>query len=157
MMYRIFWRVLYVGWQVIKTYIVVIMMTFCLDIVLRVDRRCLSCRKARYSNEFVISLVLNWNIPTAVDPRSLKFAYVRYTELFTMIVGVVTTCHTQCTSDRSICIFFLFISMGLRQGLGLCSSSSRKYPGTEGCYMPQTVGTKLIIVFMLVESQRVHI
>jgi len=24
------------------------------------------------------------------------------------------------------------ISMGLRQGSGLCSSSSRKYPGTEG-------------------------
>jgi len=27
---------------------------------------------------------------------------------------------------------FLFSSMGLRQGSGLRSSSSRKYPGTEG-------------------------
>ena len=30
-----------------------------------------------------------------------------YTELFKMIVGVLTTCHTQCTWDRSVCIFFL--------------------------------------------------
>jgi len=28
--------------------------------------------------------------------------------------------------------FFLFISMGLRRGSGLCSSSSCKYPGTVG-------------------------
>jgi len=27
-----------------------------------------------------------------------------YTGLFKMIVGVLTTCHTQCTWDRSICI-----------------------------------------------------
>jgi len=29
--------------------------------------------------------------------------------------------------------------MGLRQGSDLRSFSSRKYPGTEGCYMLQTV------------------
>ena len=28
-----------------------------------------------------------------------------YTGLFEMIVGVLTTCHTQHTRDRSICIF----------------------------------------------------
>ena len=28
-----------------------------------------------------------------------------YTGLFEMIVGVLTTCHTQYTSDSSICIF----------------------------------------------------
>jgi hypothetical protein len=78
MMYHIFWRVLYVGWQVIKTYIVVIMVTFCLDIVLLVDRRCLSYRKPRFSNEFAISLVLIRNMRSTVDPRSLKFGYVRY-------------------------------------------------------------------------------
>jgi hypothetical protein len=33
--------------------------------------------------------------------------------------------------------------MGLRQGSGLCSSSSRKYPGTEGSYMLQTVWNAL--------------
>ena len=33
--------------------------------------------------------------------------------------------------------------MGLRQGSGLCSSSSPKYPGTEGCYMLQTVWNEL--------------
>ena len=48
-----------------------------------------------------------------------------------MIVGVLTTRHTRYTLERSICIF-LFLSMGLRQGSGLCSSCSRKYPGTEG-------------------------
>ena len=30
-----------------------------------------------------------------------------YTGLFEMIVGVLTTCHTQCTSDMRVC-FFLF-------------------------------------------------
>ena len=30
-----------------------------------------------------------------------------YTGLFKMIVGVLTTCHTQCTWDRCICIFFM--------------------------------------------------
>jgi len=29
------------------------------------------------------------------------------TGLFEMIIGVLTTCHTQCTSDRIICIFYL--------------------------------------------------
>ena len=33
--------------------------------------------------------------------------------------------------------------MWLRQGSGLCSSSSRKYRGTEGCYMLQTVWNEL--------------
>ena len=31
-----------------------------------------------------------------------------YTGLFEMIVGVLTSCHTQYTWDSSICIFFLF-------------------------------------------------
>ena len=33
--------------------------------------------------------------------------------------------------------------MGLRQGSGLCSSSPRKYPLSEGCYMLQTVWDEL--------------
>jgi len=32
-----------------------------------------------------------------------------YTGLFEMIVGVLTTCHTQYTRDSSICIFFYLI------------------------------------------------
>jgi len=47
------------------------------------------------------------------------------TELFEMIVGVLTTSFSRCNPMR-------FLSMGLRQRSGLCSSSSRKYPGTEG-------------------------
>ena len=33
-----------------------------------------------------------------------KFVYI-YTGLLKMIVGVLTTCHTQYASDNSICIF----------------------------------------------------
>ena len=39
--------------------------------------------------------------------------------------------------------FFLFLYIGLRQGSDLFSSSSRKYPGTEGCYMLHTVWNEL--------------
>jgi len=39
--------------------------------------------------------------------------------------------------------------MGLRQESGLCSSSSRKYPGTEGCYMLQTVWNTRLSVWCL--------
>jgi len=48
------------------------------------------------------------------------------TGLFEMIVGVLTTAisFSRCNPMR-------FLSMGLRQGSGLCSSSSRKYPGIE--------------------------
>jgi len=59
-----------------------------------------------------------------------------------MIVGVLTACHTQYTLF-SRCNPMSFLSMGLRQGSGLCSSSSHKYPGTEGCYMLQTVWNEL--------------
>jgi len=48
-----------------------------------------------------------------------------------MTVGVLTTFHTHYTSF-SRCRPMWFLSMGLRQGSGLCSPSSRKYPGTEG-------------------------
>ena len=44
-----------------------------------------------------------------------------------MIVGVLTI-----ATSFSRCNPLWFLSMGLRQGSGLCSSSSRKYPGTEG-------------------------
>jgi len=60
------------------------------------------------------------------------------TRLFKIIVGGLTACHTQYTSF-SRCNHMWFLSMGLRQGSGLCSSSSRKYTGTEGCYMLQAV------------------
>ena len=62
--------------------------------------------------------------------------WAKSTGLFKMIARVLTTCHTQYTSF-SRCKPMWFPNMGLRQGSGLCSSSSRKYPGTEGCYMLQ--------------------
>jgi len=50
-----------------------------------------------------------------------------HTGLFEMIVGVLTT-----ATSFSRCNAMWFLSMGLRQGSGSCSYSSRKYPGTEG-------------------------
>jgi len=60
------------------------------------------------------------------------------------------TIHSRCNPIR-------FLSMGLRQGSGFCSFSSRKYPGTEPPLKPSplTYGTNSIIVLMFVESQRV--
>jgi len=52
---------------------------------------------------------------------------VRTTGLFEMIVGVLTT-----ATSFARCNPLWFLSMGLRQVSGLCSSSSCKYPGTEG-------------------------
>jgi len=76
-----------------------------------------------------------------------------------MIVGVLTSLFR--------CNPLWFPSMGLRQGSGLCSFSSRKYPlnwryeselplqpSPLTCY--RQFGTNSIIVLMLVESQRVH-
>jgi len=62
--------------------------------------------------------------------------------LFKIIVGMLTNCHTQYIL-LSRCNPLRFLSMGLRQGSGLFSSSSRKYPGTEGSYMLQTVWNEL--------------
>ena len=123
-----------------------------------------------------------------------------------MIVGVLTTCHTQYTWDSSICIFLFnrttlpsfcyipyrcslcapfvilqtssaftaamdrtwdqwwsdatrlatsfsrcnpmwFLSMGLRQGSGLCSSSSRKYPGTRIRTAIETITADMLQTF----------
>jgi len=49
------------------------------------------------------------------------------TGLFEMTVGVLTTATSYSRFNP-----MWFLSMGLRQRSGLCSSSSRKYPGTEG-------------------------
>jgi len=59
-----------------------------------------------------------------------------------MVVGVLTTCHTQYTSF-SRCNPMWFLSTGLRQRPGLCSSSSHQYPEPKGCYMLQTFWNEL--------------
>ena len=46
----------------------------------------------------------------AVNPcirRMIMDISPHYTGLFKMNVGVLTNCHTQNTSDSSICVFFL--------------------------------------------------
>ena len=61
-----------------------------------------------------------------------------YTGLFKMIVGVLTTCHTQHTWDSSICIFFLVNRTTLQVFVTYLTGAlyvpplPPKYPGTEG-------------------------
>jgi len=70
-----------------------------------------------------------------------------------MIVGVLTS--------FSRCNPMWFLSIGLRQGSGLCSSSSRKYPGTERsesepplkpspltCYKPFETNSIIVLMFV---------
>jgi len=42
-------------------------------------------------------------------PQNVAYIIKQNTGLFEMIVGVLTTCHTQYTWDRSICFFFYLI------------------------------------------------
>jgi len=44
--------------------------------------------------------------PSCMFYRLASYLRLTYTGLFKMIVGVLTTCHTQYTSDRSICFLF---------------------------------------------------
>ena len=44
------------------------------------------------------------NMSTATGAR---WILDQYTGLFEMIVGVLTTCHTQYTRDSGICVFFI--------------------------------------------------
>jgi len=50
-----------------------------------------------------------WGIRNTHYPHRLRLLFGNYhnTGLFEMTVGVLTTCHTQYTWDRSICIFLL--------------------------------------------------
>ena len=83
-----------------------------------------------------------------------------YTELFEMIVGVLTISFSRCNP-------MWFLSMGLRQGSGLCSSSSRQVsrnwryesepPLKPSSLTYEQFGMNSIIVFLFVESQGVHI
>ena len=70
---------------------------------------------------------------TAVPSYNIVYIKMTYntiqhnTGLFDMIFGVLTT-----AISFSRCNPKWFLSVGLRQGSGLCSSSSRKHPGNEG-------------------------
>ena len=59
--------------------------------------------------------MLPWTVIVTIHIHIHIYIYIyiyiythTHTALFKMIVGVLTTCHTQYTWDRSICIFFLF-------------------------------------------------
>ena len=76
-----------------------------------------------WQNELVNHLWINKKI---IDTTFRLINYI-YTGLFEMMVGVLGA-----ATSFSRCNPMWIFSMGLRQGSGLCSSSSRKYPGTEG-------------------------
>ena len=63
-------------------------------------------------------------IHTCYIAHPLQYTWSENSKLLKMIIGVLTS-FSRCNPTW-------FPSMGLRQGSGLCSSSSRKYPGTEG-------------------------
>ena len=88
------------------------------------------------------------------------------TGLFEMIVGVLTTCHTQYTWDRSICIFFLFNRTTLQVFVTYLTGVPYVHP--LWFYKHQHDNLKCIVndkllkprqsfLLMFVESQRVHI
>jgi len=82
-----------------------------------------------------------------------------------MIVGVLTTCHTQYTWDRSICIFLFnrtTLQVFVTYLIGALVSRNWRYesepplkPSSLTCY--KQFGTNSIIVLMFAESQKVHI
>jgi len=74
-------------------------------------RKNIHCPKSLYAqlavriNNYSIFLQAFGWIDVRVCVLLGKNRSVLYTGLLKMIVGVLTTCHTQCTWDRSICIF----------------------------------------------------
>ena len=48
---------------------------------------------------------MHGEIKMKLNSANACFRSVHNTGLFEMIVGVLTTCHTKCTWDRSICVF----------------------------------------------------
>jgi len=81
-----------------------------------------------------------------------------------MIVGVLTTCHTQYTPDATPCDFFLWGYVKDQVYVPPLPASILNWryksepplkPSLLTCY--KQFGTNSIIVLMFVESQRVHI
>ena len=89
------------------------------------------------------------------------------TGLFEMIVGVLTTSHTQHTWERSICIFFYLIEQHSKFLLTYLIGALYIHPlwfyESEPPLKPSPLtsykqfGTNSVIVLMFAESQRVHI
>ena len=83
-----------------------------------------------------------------------------YTGLFEMIVGVLTTCHTQCTWDRSICIFLFKRSFCYIPSLYVHPLWFYKHQHDNRVRSKLFVACQRwlsIIVLMFIKSQRVHI
>ena len=68
-------------------------------------------RKCSIFSSFVYRYSQLFNLVSSCHAADGPFIneFVPNTGLFEMIVGVLTTCHTQYTSDSSICVFFYLI------------------------------------------------
>ena len=74
---------------------------------------------------------LTWKIWRA--PNNARIWQMGFNSAFKGLKMTVRILTTRLATSFSRCNPMWFLSMGLRQGSGLCSSSSsRKYPGTEG-------------------------
>jgi len=67
------------------------------------------------------------HFPSRASPCAITFQLESLNDIqsYSKLLSGSYTIHSRCNP-------MWFLSMGLRQGSGLCSSSSRKYPGTEG-------------------------
>jgi hypothetical protein len=90
--------------------------------------------RGKWLISWIIGWLIGWFLGCLVGQKSgccvhrphwpVWWSVWTYTGLLKMIVGVIHI-HSRCNP-------MWFLSMGLRRGSGLCSSSSHKYPGTEG-------------------------
>jgi hypothetical protein len=87
----------------------------------------ISCASSVYMAAYTV-WVLRWVIPLVLLFVQWSGENRKYCDIYRMIQN---DCRGVATSF-SRCNPMWFLSMGLRQGSCLCSSSSRNYPGTEG-------------------------
>ena len=92
-----------------------------------------TCYTNLYHLGCLMSDLLSWGFASGVSFSCQGLIYI-YTGLFEMIVGVLTTCHTQYSWDRSICVF-LFNRTTLLDFVTYLTGAlyvHLLYPGTEG-------------------------
>ena len=83
-----------------------------------------------------------------------------YTGLFKMIVGVLTTCHTQHTTDSSMCIFFYLIEQHSKfllhtvQVLYMCTICDSTNINT---IIDNQFGTNSITIALIINQEMHHI
>ena len=128
-----------------------------------------SCRES--PSAFLCSITLFWKLCCLWDNvekfgRTMQATDDNIQGYTKWLSGVLTTCCTQYTWDRSMCVFLFnrttlqvfvtyLISALYLHPLWFCESEPPLKPSPLTCY--KQFGMNSIIVLMFVESQRVHI